>query len=264
MVQMAHTAQIEQAEDGADVQHIYQRAEDAEDEDLLLRGLGESLALLAELLHLFVLTAKDLGDLDAREVLGKIGIDVGGGILHFAVGTAGELAEDDRKNHDERHEAEHHQGQGVVQTEHRRQNAQNDEGVLGQVDQEVGEHHGDGVGVVGHTSDQLAHRDVVQLAMGKGFDVGKEVFAQVGDDALAHPLQDDRLQIGAAHRKDQHAPIDGHTDVEAPEREIASHKLFDIAHDEGRGDVIGDGEEDEKAHHDELVPIGLGVTEEAA
>ena len=100
--------------------------------------------------------------------------------------------------------------------------------------------------------------------MGKGLDVGKEVFAQVGDDALAHPLQDDRLQIGAAHRKDQHTPIDGHADVEAPEREIAPHKLFDIAHDEGRCDVIGDGKEDEKAHHDELVPVRLGVTEEAA
>ena len=163
MVQMAHAAQIEQAEDGADVQHIHQRAEDAEDEDLLLRSLGEGLALLAELLHFLVLAAKDLGDLDAREVLGKIGIDVGRGIFHLAVSPAGELAEDDREDDDERHKAEHHQGQLIVEAEHRHQNAQNDERVLGQVDQQVCKHHRDGVGVVGHAGDQLAHRDLIEL-----------------------------------------------------------------------------------------------------
>ena len=127
-------------------------------------------------------------------------------VLHLAVGPAGELAEDDREENDEGHKAEHHQGQLVVQTEHRRQNAQNDESVLGQVDQQVGKHHGDGVGVVGHTGDQLAHRDLIELLVGKGLDVGKEVFAQVGDDALAHFLQDDGLQIGAGHREDAARP----------------------------------------------------------
>ena len=35
----------------------------------------------------------------------------------------------------------------------------------------------------------LAHRDVVQLAVGEAFNVGEKVFTQIGDDALAHTLQ---------------------------------------------------------------------------
>ena len=264
MVQMAHAAKIEQAEDRADIQHIHQRTEDAEDEDLLLRGLGEGLALLAELLHLLVLAAKDLGDFDAGEILGEVGVDVGGRVLDLAVSAARELAEDDREQEDEGYEAKHHQGQLVVQEEHRHQNAQNDEGVLGEVDEEVREHHRDGVGVVGHAGDELAHRDVVQLAVGEAFNVGEKVFTQIGDDALAHTLQNDGLQIGAGHREDQHTRVHGHTDIEAFQFEIAYHKLFDVAHDEGRRDVVGDGEEDEKAHDDELLEVGFGVAEEAA
>ena len=264
MVQMAHAAKIEQAEDRADIQHIHQRTEDAEDKNLLLRSLGEGLALLAELLHLLVLAAKDLGDLDAGEILGEVGVDVGGRVLDLAVSAAGELAEDDREQEDEGYEAEHHQGQLVVQEEHRHQNAQNDEGVLGEVDEEVREHHRDGVGVVGHAGDELSHRDVVQLAVGEAFNVGEKVFAQIGDDALAHTLQNDGLQIGAGHREDQHTRVHGHTDIEAFQFEIAHHKLFDVAHDEGRRDVVGDGEEDEKAHDNELPEVGLGVAEEAA
>ena len=50
---------------------------------------------MVELRHLFVLAAKNLGDLDAGKVLRKIGVDVSGGILDLAVGPAGKLAEDD-------------------------------------------------------------------------------------------------------------------------------------------------------------------------
>ena len=180
------------------------------------------------------------------------------------VASLRELAEDDREQEDEGYEAKHHQGQLVVQEEHRHQNAQNDEGVLGEVDEEVREHHRDGVGVVGHAGDELAHRDVVQLAVGEAFNVGEKVFTQIGDDALTHTLQNDGLQIGAGHREDQHTRVHGHTDIEAFQFEIAHHKLFDVAHDEGRRDVVGDGEEDEKAHDDELPEVGLGVAEEAA
>ena len=85
---MPHAAQIEQAQDGTDVQHIDQRAEYAEHKDLLLRDPGERLAFLAELRHLLILAAKDLRDLDAGQVLRQVGVDVGGGVLHLAVGAA--------------------------------------------------------------------------------------------------------------------------------------------------------------------------------
>jgi len=162
---------------------------------------------LAEVLHLLVLPAKDLSDLDAGQVFGQIGIDIGGRVLELAVGAAGELAEDDREDHDEGHKAEHHQRQLVVQAEHGHQNAQNDKAVLGQLDQEVGEHHGDGVGIVGHSGDQLAHRDLVELLVCQRFNVAEQILAQIGDDALAHPLQDHGLQVSAAHREHQHACI---------------------------------------------------------
>ena len=117
------------------------------------------------------------------------------------------LQEDDREDHDEGHKAEHHQGQLVVQAEHGHQNAQNDKAVLGQLDQEVGEHHGDGVGIVGHSGDQLAHRDLVELLVCQRFNVAEQILAQIGDDALAHPLQNHGLQVGAAHREHQHTRI---------------------------------------------------------
>ena len=207
VVQVTHAAQIEQAQDRADIEHIHQRTEHAEHEDLLLIGPGQLLAFLAEVLHLLVLPAKDLGDLDAGQVFGQIGIDIGGRVLELAVGAAGELAEDDREDHDEGHKAEHHQRQLVVQAEHGHQNAQNDKAVLGQLDQEVGEHHGDGVGIVGHAGDQLAHGDLVELLVCQRFNVAEQILAQIGDDALAHPLQDHGLQVGAAHREHQHACI---------------------------------------------------------
>ena len=147
------------------------------------------------------------GDLDAGQVFGQIGIDIGGRVLELAVGAAGELAEDDREDHDEGHKAEHHQRQLVVQAEHGHQNAQNDKAVLGQLNQEVGEHHGDGVGIVGHSGDQLAHRDLVELLVCQRFNVAEQILAQIGDDALAHPLQDHGLQVSAAHREHQHACI---------------------------------------------------------
>ncbi|MGK5435527.1 ABC transporter ATP-binding protein, partial [Faecalibacterium prausnitzii] len=36
----------------------------------------------------------------------------------------------------------------------------------------------------------------VSVAVGEAFNVGEKVFTQIGDDALAHTLQNDGLQIG--------------------------------------------------------------------
>ena len=252
---MPHAAQIEQAEDGADVEHIDQRAEHAEHEDLLLIGAGQLPALLAEVLHLGIFPAKDLGHLDARKILRQVGVDVGGRVLELAVGTPGKLAEDDRKDHDEGHKAEHHQGQRVVQAEHRHQNAEDDEAVLGQLNQQVGEHHRDGVGVVGHTGDQLADRDLIELLMGERFNMGEQVLAQIGDDPLADPLQDHGLKIGACHRENQHAAVDGHRCKQLAQRKIAGDQLFDITDDQRRRDVVGDGEKHQEADDDKLTCI---------
>ena len=39
------------------------------------------------------------------------------------------------------------------------------------------------------------------------FNVAEQILAQIGDDALAHPLQDHGLQVSAAHGEHQHACI---------------------------------------------------------
>ena len=166
-VQMPHAAEIKKTQDRADIQHVDQRTKHAEHKDLLPVRAGEALAFLAELRHLLVLAAKDLRDLDAGQILRQVGVNVGGRVLDLAVGPAGELAEDDRKNHDERHKTEHHQRQLIVERQHGDQDAEDDKDVLGQRDQQVREHHRDGVRIVRHAGDELADGNLVQLLVGQ-------------------------------------------------------------------------------------------------
>ena len=92
-----------------------------------LLALARRLAFLAELRHFFVLAAEDLGDLDAGKILRQVGVDIRRRVLDLAVGAAGEFAENDRENHDERHKAQHHQRQLIVQGQHGHENAEDDE-----------------------------------------------------------------------------------------------------------------------------------------
>ena len=65
------------------------------------------------------------------------------------------------------------------------------------------------------------------------FNVAEQILAQIGDDALAHPLQDHGLQVGAAHGEHQHACIHRHAQEEGAEFKLPGHQLLDAAHDEG-------------------------------
>ena len=94
--------------------------------------------------------------------------------------------------------------------------------------------------------------------------MGEEVLTQVGNDALAHPLQDHGLQIGAGHGKDQHTRIHSHPRKEGVQFKLADDQLFDGADDQGRNDVVGDGEEHQKAHEDESAQIGPGIPGQTA
>ena len=263
-LQIAHTAQVEQAQDRADVQHIHQRTEHTKHEDLLLFCLCQCLAAAAEIRLLLILPAKDLDDLDAGEVLGQVGVDIGGGILYLAVRPAGKLAEDHRKQHDKGHKAQHHQGQLIIQADHRHQDAQDHKRIFGQVDQQIGEHHGDSVGVVGHTGDQLAHRDLVELLMGQRLDMDKQILTQVRNNALSHFLQDHRLEIGAAHREQQHSGIYNHCRKQVLQRKGAHHQFLDITDQERRNDIVGDREQHQKAYNHKLRQIGPCIRRQAA
>ena len=92
------------------MKHINHGAEYAEDKHPLVLGFLQIITALLEFCHLLVLTVEDLGDLDAGQVFGQVGVDVGGAVLHLAVDLTGELAEDDGEKHHEGYEAQHHQG----------------------------------------------------------------------------------------------------------------------------------------------------------
>ena len=194
----------------------------------------------------------------------KVGVDVRGPILHPAVGPAGELAEDHGEQHDEGHEAEDHQRQLVVEGDHGRQHADDDEHVLDQVHEEAGEHEGDGVGVVGDPGHQLPHGGGVHLLVGQALDVGEQVLPHAGDDLLAHLLEHDGLDVDADHGHDEDARVGGHQAVKLRELEIVLDEVRHLADDGGGQDVVGDAEEHDTAHEDELASVGLGVPEEPA
>ena len=156
MFQIPSAAQIQKAENGADIKHVYQRTENTEHQYLLLLRPPQRVALFPEFLHLHLLPVKNLGDLDAGKILGQIGVDIRGTVLHFSVSASGKLAENHRKQHNKRHKAEDHQRQLIAQHEHRRKHADNHEYIFHEIDQQIGKHHGDRVGVVGHAGHKLA------------------------------------------------------------------------------------------------------------
>ena len=48
-------------------------------------------------MHLCILSVKDLGDLNAGEIFGKISVDICGAILYLSVSASGKFAENYRK-----------------------------------------------------------------------------------------------------------------------------------------------------------------------
>ena len=82
--------------------------------------------------------------------------------------------------------------------------------------------------------------------MGQRLNVGEQILAQVRDNALADPLQNDGLQIGADHRKDKYPRIDGYARKQLRQGKIPGHKLLQRADDQRRDNVIGDGEYHQK------------------
>ena len=225
---------------------------------------AEGLIFRLELVQLLLLPVEDLGDLDTGKVLGEVGVDIRRTVLYAAVSPAGELTEDQSEENDEGNEAKHHQGELIVYAQHRSQNAQNDEHVFDQIDDDVGKHHGDGVGIVGYTGDQLADGHQIQLLVGQALNVGKDVLADAGKDLLTRLLQDDGLNVGADHGDDQNGGINTDQRKEAAKLEVCLDHFYDLAGDEGGDDVVCDGEQHNKAHQQEICPVWLGVNQQAA
>ena len=96
-------------------------------------------------------------------MLGKEGVDVGGAVFDLPVGFPGKLPEHKGEKDDEGNKAQYHQGQLVVQNQHGAQHAKDHKEILCQIHQNIGEHHGNGVGIVSNSGDQFAHGDRIEL-----------------------------------------------------------------------------------------------------
>ena len=79
------SAEVQKAHNRGDIQHIYHRSEDTENEYLAVFGLCELSVLLVELLLFSLLTVEYLNDLHTRKVFRKEGIYIGGAVLYLSV-----------------------------------------------------------------------------------------------------------------------------------------------------------------------------------
>ena len=178
-----------------------------------LFGKTESVILLVELGFLSLLAVEDLDYLHAGQVFREEGVDVCRRVLDLSVGAAGELSEYDGEEHDERHKAHDHERQLIVQAEHRREHAYYHEAVLDEVDENVREHHRDGVGIVCDAGYELSDRGRAELRVGQALDVREEILTQFRDYPLTGLLEDYRLNIRAYERYNEYSRVhDDHRD----------------------------------------------------
>ena len=146
------------------------------------------------------------------------------------MGAAGEFLENECEQHHKRHKAQHHQRHRIVDKQHGNQNAGNDHYILDHGHQHTGEHPADAVRIVGNTGNQLANGDVVQLLVGKAFNVSKHILTQIRQDLLTDLLQDHCLQVHADHRHHQHTGIGANHPVELAQWERVFDQILDISH----------------------------------
>ena len=264
VIDISLTAEPEETEDGGIEDQIHHRAEDTENEDLLLFCLAECDVSLIEISHFFVLAVEDLNDLHAGKIFGKERIDIGRSVFYLAVCAARKLTENKRKENDKGNEAKHHQRQHIVEDEHRNEDAEDDKEVFDEVDQNIGKHHGNGGGVVRNTGYELTDGHFVKLRMGERFDMAEGIFADGGDDLLSCFLQDDRLQIHRTQGNEQDGCVKTDFDEDIAHFKLACDGFFDIRNDERGNEVVGNRKEHQKADNDEIADIGLCIAKETA
>ena len=127
--------------------------------------VAEALILFLKLLRLALFSVEHLGNLHTRKVLGKEGVNIGGGILNLTVCLTGEFTENNRKENDKGNEAKHHKRKNVVKTKHCHEYADNNKAVLYQVYEKVSEHHRDSASIVTYAGNELTNGNSVKLTV---------------------------------------------------------------------------------------------------
>ena len=100
--------------------------------------------------------------------------------------------------------------------------------------------------------------------MGEALNVDEQVLPQGGEDALSRPLEDDGLEVGADQGDDEDARVQQDPAAQRSQLEVVLDHLLDGAHDQRRGQIVGDGDQHDAQHQDKLLLIGHRVLEEAA
>ena len=175
---------------------------------------------------------------------------------------AGELLENKGEEHHERHKAQDDQRHGIVDKQHGSQHARNDHHILDEGHQNIGEHHGDTVGIVGNTSHQLAHRDIVQLLVRQALDMAEYVLTQVGQNLLTNLLQDHGLQIHTDHGYNQNACIGTYHPKQLIQREIVLNEVLDLTDQHRRQQIVGNRDEHDDEHQNKLTQVRSAVTQQ--
>ena len=247
------------------MEHIHHGAEHTENDEPLLLCFLDFFALFQEVLHFLLFPVEDLGNFNAGKVFRKEGVHIRAAVRNRPVGSAGELLEHIGEKHHEGHEAQHDQGHCVVDEQHHHHNTDDHHGVLYQSDQHIGEHHGNGVGIVGDTGHQLAYGNVVQLLVGKAFDVGEHILTESRKKLLTDLLQDHGLYIHTDQRNDEDRGIECyHLEQDLQGEAFLLYQLLDIAHQHGSNQVVGNGDQHYHKNHDKLLFIGSCIVEKTA
>ena len=172
----------------------------------MLRG-GKMLILSIKLVKLSCFSVEYLSDLYTREILREEGVDIRRRILYLAVSSARELSEYHSEEHYKGNEAKHHQRELIIKTKHRCKYAYDDKAILHEVNEKVGEHHRNRVGIVRYSRNQLTYRDLMKLRMRKALDMSECILTYLGKYLLSYTLKKQGLAVRGYQRDNEDARV---------------------------------------------------------
>ena len=155
-----------------------------------------------------LLAVEELDDAHAGDVLLGEGVDLGGGGALGAVTDADELAEDVRREDDERDDGQGEQRQGPGHPEHDGDDINERDDVLEDGEDARGEHLVDGVDVRGDAGDEPADGVAVEEADVLVLDVAEDLPAEIEHDLLAGPLHEVGLDELEAEGDDERGDVE--------------------------------------------------------
>ena len=98
--------------------------------------------------------------------------------------------------------------------------------------------------------------------MGELLNVCKHIQTNLGQNLLAGFLQNHCLQIGADQRNHQNARVQADPDVQLLQPELSLDQALNVTDDQRGYQIVDNGEDHDKKHQHEALPVGLRVGKE--